>query len=122
MAPPTFPTQRDVEAKSRGTVPQGGGGQVAWGKLAEKMHLFGKHVAFTGVFHLFAMTPVFKAHSRRECAVFPWIVDSYDRDYEQVEVPPPPEQLPCCAVLYHYPYFPEELGVHVTSPGHPGTE
>ena len=48
---------------------------MAWEKLAEKMLLFGKHVAFTGVFHLFDMTPVFKAHSPRECAAFPWIVD-----------------------------------------------
>lgn len=74
MIPPTFLTQRDLKAKSRVKYPEMGvaGGL---GKLAVKMHLFGKHVAFTGVLYLFDRTRVLKAHSPTECAVFPWIMD-----------------------------------------------
>lgn len=58
MVPLAFPTQRGLEAKSKAPRMEVAGGLE---KLAEKMHLFGEHVAFTRVIRLFERTPVFRA-------------------------------------------------------------
>lgn len=75
MGPPAFPTQRGLEQNLEVKCPHMG---VTGGleKLAEKMHLFGEHVASTGVTYICLIGHLsLKPRSPRECSVLPWTVD-----------------------------------------------